>query len=141
MTPRSRRKLIVLETDRPALSEVTAVARSWYDVLSTAEPRQAKAWLSANTDDIAVFITDHSAQFYEGKSLLEQVKTQFPEVRRVVLTSYSDLSTLIEGLHNGAIQKLVQKPIDRNELAAAIVPIEAVVSGMALANRPIAKAG
>jgi len=120
--PRSRRKLIVLETDRPALSEVLAIARSWYDVLSTGEPRQAKAWLNAHTD-IAVFVTDHSSQLFEGKSLLEQVKTQLPDVRRVVLTSYSDLSTLIEGLHNGAIQKLVQKPIDRNELSAAIIPI------------------
>jgi DNA-binding NtrC family response regulator len=138
--PRSRRKLIVLETDRPALSEVLAIARSWYDVLSTSEPRQAKAWLSAHAD-IAVFVTDHSAQIFEGKSLLEQVKTQLPDVRRVVLTSYSDLSTLIEGLHNGAIQKLVQKPIDRNELAAAIAPIEALVAATPLSNRPVAKVG
>src|SRR5580692_9611758 len=129
MTPRSRRKLIVLETDRPALSEVLAIARSWYDVLATSEPRQAKAWLGTYADEIAVFITDHSSQFFEGKSLLEQVKTQLPDVRRIVLTSYSDLSMLIEGLHNGAIQKLVQKPINRNELAAAIVPIEAMVAG------------
>jgi DNA-binding NtrC family response regulator len=141
MTPlRSRRKLIVLETDRPALSEVLAIARSWYDVFPTSEPRQAEAWLKAHPD-IAVFVTDHSAQFIEGKSLLEQVKTHLPDVRRVVLTSYSDLGTLIQGLHNGAIQKLVQKPIDRNELAAAIVPTEALVAAAALSNRPTAKVG
>ena len=135
-----RRKLIVLDADQPVRTEVERIARSWYDVLSTAEPRQAKAWLTAHAD-IAVFVTDHTAQQFEGKSLLEQTKTEFPDIRRVVLTSYSDLSMLVHGLHNGAIQKLVQKPIDRNELAGAIVPIEAVVNGMALANRPIAKAG
>ena|SRR5580658_6821125 len=141
MIQRTRRKLIVLETDRPALMEVMGVARSWYEVLSTGDPRQAKAWLSENTDEIAVFVTDHAAQQFEGKSLLEHIRTQLPDVRRVVLTAYSDLSMLIQGLHNGAIQKLVQKPIDRNELAAAIVPIEVQVAGLSLPNRPITKAG
>jgi len=140
MVHRIPSKLIALDTNRPALMEIARIARPWYEVLSTVDPRQAMAWLSEHAD-IRVFVTDHATQQFEGKSLLEYVRTQFPEIRRIVLTSYSDLSLLIPGLHNGVIQKLVQKPIDRNELLAAIAPFEALAGGLVLPARPISKAG
>ncbi len=37
------------------------------------------------------------------------------------MTSYADLSVVVEGLHDGSIQKLVQKPIDTQEFLAAIM--------------------
>ena len=135
-----RRKLIALDSDRPALMEVARIARSWYDVLSTVDARQAKSWLD-DYSDVAVFITDHAAQQFGKISLLEHARLKFPQVTRVVITSYSDLSTLIQGLHAGTIQKLVQKPIDRNELAAAIVPFEAHAHAAVMQARPISKAG
>jgi DNA-binding NtrC family response regulator len=137
MVHQTQRKLIALDTDRAALVEVMRIARSWYEVLSTCDPRRAKSWLSEFTD-IAVFVTDHASQHFEGENILEYARTRFPDVRRIVLTSYGDLSQLIHGLHNGAIQKLVQKPINRSELTAAIVPYEAQAAGFAM---PISKAG
>jgi DNA-binding NtrC family response regulator len=137
MVHQTQRKLIALDTDRAALIEIVRIARSWYEVLSTCDPRRAKSWFT-EFSDIAVFVTDHASQLFEGENILEYARTRFPDVRRVVLTSYADLSQLIHGLHNGAIQKLVQKPINRNELTAAIVPYEAQAAGFTM---PISKAG
>jgi DNA-binding NtrC family response regulator len=142
MLPRTQSKLVALDSNRTTLMEVVKIARSWYEVLSTTDPLQAKVWLKEQTD-IAVFVTDHATQQCDGKSILEYARAEFSDIRRVVLTSYSDLSLLIQGLHNGAIQKLVQKPIDRNELMAAIVPFAAQAGGggMMMLTRPIYKAG
>jgi len=53
----------------------------------------------------------------------------YPDVRRIVMTSYLELGRIIQGLHNGTIQKLVQKPIDPVELQRAILPFEAQAAG------------
>jgi len=140
MVHRTQSKLIALDANRQALAEVARIARPWYDVLSTGNPRQAKTWLNEQTD-IAVFVTDLETQKFEGTSLLEDVQTQFPGVRRIVLTSYSDLGLLIQGLHNGAIQKLVEKPIDGTELMAAIVPFEAQAGVLWMPTRLVSDAG
>ncbi len=142
MLSRTQSKLVALDADRNSLMEVARLARSWYEVLPTSDPVQAKKWLTEKTD-IAVFVTDHAIQQCGDNSILEYVRLELPDIRRVVLTSYSDLSLLIQGLHDGAIQKLVQKPIDRNELTAAIAPFaaQAGAGGMIMPARPISKAG
>ena len=116
-----KRKLVVLDADRRTLHDVCDVAKLWYDVMPTHDVRTAMAWLQ-NDPDVSVFVTEQVDHAFEGSSLLEKVRTLHPKVRRIVLTNYSDLSRIIEGLHNGAIERLVRKPIDRQEFLAAIAP-------------------
>jgi len=125
-----KRKLVVLDADRRTLHDVCDVAKQWYDVLPTHDVRMAMAWLQ-NDRDVSVFVTEQVDHAFEGSSLLEKVRTLHPKVRRIVLTNYSDLSRLIEGLHNGAIERLVRKPIDRQEFLAAIAPSDGHIAAIA----------
>lgn len=137
-----KKKLIVLDGDRKSLHDICSMARLWYEVLPAADPRTALGWLQTDPN-VSVFVTEHVDQSFDGMSLLEKVRTMHPTVRRILMTTYSDLARLVEGLHNGAIQKLVQKPIDRNEFMAAIAPSEtqaAIVSAEA-PNLARARAG
>ena len=42
--------------------------------------------------------------------------------RRILMTTYHDLPSIVAGLHSGAIERLVQKPFTAAELMAAILP-------------------
>jgi DNA-binding NtrC family response regulator len=120
----NKRKMVVLDGDRTTLHDVCAVAKVWYDVLPASDPRKALAWLR-NEPGVSIFVTEHVDQSFDGMSLLEKVRTMHPDIQRIVMTTYSDLARLIVGLHSGAIQKLVQKPIDRVEFLTAVAPTEA----------------
>jgi FixJ family two-component response regulator len=71
---------------------------------------------------IGAIITEQVMRSGDGVQLLETVRTLRPQVRRIVLTTYTDLAAIIHGLHSGAIQALVQKPIVDSELLAAVCP-------------------
>jgi DNA-binding NtrC family response regulator len=114
-----------MEPDRKTLQSIRDLARPWYDVLDAGTVSQARYSLQAHSD-ISVFITQHGEGGNDCIDLLEEVRENYPDVRRVVMTSYEDLARIVRGLHSGTIQRVVQKPINPTELQAAILPFEAL---------------
>jgi DNA-binding NtrC family response regulator len=130
MTSQMKPKLLAIDTNRKTLLEISQTAAQWYEVVTTNDPKYALTLLNAKAD-FAVLICEHITGNFEGVSFLDCVRNCSPDTRRVVLSSYGDLSPLIHGLHTGAIQKLIQKPIVKSELLAAIVPsdVQAATAG------------
>jgi DNA-binding NtrC family response regulator len=119
-----KRKCIVVGADKNTLHHIKEAARHWYEVLDTTDPEQSMKLLESHSD-VSVFISQHEGERFDCVGLLERVRTAYPDIRRIVMTSYLELGQIIRGLHNGTIQKLVQKPINAPELQRAIVPFEA----------------
>jgi DNA-binding NtrC family response regulator len=139
-SPSHKRKLVVLDADRRTLHDVCEAAKAWYEVLPTHDVRQAMLWLQ-NAGDVSVFVTEQVDAHFEGSSLLEKVRTLYPDVRRIVMTNFSDLGRIVQGLHSGSIQKVVQKPIDRQEFLMAIAPTEVHAAANAAQPSNFARAG
>ena len=118
-----KRKCIVVDADKNTVQQIRNAARNWYDILETSDAAYAIQLLEKHPD-VAVLIANHGAAHFDGIGLLERVRNSYPDVRRVVMTSYLDLSRIIHGLHGGIIQKIVQKPINLPELQSAIIPFE-----------------
>lgn len=117
-------KLLALDEDDSTLGQIARVASGYYSVMQLKSPSRALGLLEADSS-IEVFVTEHVMRFGNGVELLETVRTMRPEVRRVMLTNYSDLAGIVLGLHSGAIQQLVQKPAGDLELLHAISPVVA----------------
>jgi hypothetical protein len=54
--------------------------------------------------------------------LLAEARRVRPDVRRVLLTDYSNLGEVVRGLHDTTIQQVVDKPLKEREFLAAIAP-------------------
>lgn len=113
--------LLALDGDETVLKTIARLAAPYYQVLSTRDPRRLIAWLE-NTQQIATVVTEHVLQNASGVALLETVRTMKPDARRILLTTYHDLASIVDGLHSGAIEKLVQKPFSAAEFLSAILP-------------------
>jgi DNA-binding NtrC family response regulator len=113
--------LLALDGDEDALRTIARAAAPYYQALVTRDPRRFIAWLE-NTPDVAVVMTEHVLQNATGVALLQSVRTMRPKARRVLLTTYHDLASIVDGLHSGAIEHLVQKPFTPGELLQAIIP-------------------
>jgi two-component system response regulator AtoC/two-component system response regulator HupR/HoxA len=113
--------LIALDEDENVLHAISRVAAPYFHVLVTRDPRRLLGWLE-NYPKLAVVVTEHVLRTSNGVSLLETARTMRPGARRVLLTTYSDLASIVAGLHSGAIERLVQKPFGPADLLRGIMP-------------------
>ena len=114
-------KLIVLETDCSVVRAIDAAAEGQFQVLKTSDPRRAAAWL-ASESPIAAVAANESLSAPAGLDLLAEAQCRCPTARRILLTPLSDLATIVRGLHSGAVQFIVQKPLRGRELERAMCP-------------------
>lgn len=117
----SKPHLLALDGDDTVLRTLAEIAAPWYQVLTTRDPRKLLGWLE-NYRQVSAIVTEHVLQTSHGVALLESARTMRPEARRVLLTTYHDLPSIVAGLHSGAIQHLVQKPFNSTELLTAVLP-------------------
>lgn len=114
-------KLLVLDSDDVVLKQVGRVFAGYFLVVPVRSPSRALGLLDGDRH-IRAMITDQVMRSAQGVELLETVRTMRPDVRRVLLTTYTDLASIVMGLHSGAVQMLVQKPATDAELLAAVCP-------------------
>jgi signal transduction histidine kinase len=69
---------------------------------------------------IQVLITDQRMPVMAGTDLLEIVSSDFPEVRRFLLTAYTDFETVVEAVNKGHIHGYINKPIQADEVRKSI---------------------
>jgi response regulator RpfG family c-di-GMP phosphodiesterase len=125
-----KRKCVVVNADKHTLQQLKQAASIWYHVLDTPDAEKAIQLMETHPD-VSVFIAQHDRDDFDCVGLLERVRASYPDVRRIVMTSYLEIGRIIPGLHNGTIQKLIQKPINVRELQRAIVPFEAHAAAVA----------
>lgn len=71
-------------------------------------------------EKIQVLVTDQRMPGISGTKLLEIVSRDFPEVRRFLLTAYTDFETVVEAVNKGHIHGYINKPIQADEVRSSI---------------------
>ena len=79
-----------------------------YKIFLANSGKQALEILADN--DIAVIVTDMRMPEMNGLELLEIVKKKYPNIVRIVLTGYAQVSTLIAAINSGQIHRYLVKP-------------------------------
>jgi DNA-binding NtrC family response regulator len=108
---------------------VTDLAGASYQVVFARSGESLGPALRADAS-VAVLIVDHAPNVpaADAVALLEVAREARAEVRRGLVSSYSDVGVIIRALHGGAAQFVLQRPIEAPELLAA------------LAHRPVVSA-
>lgn len=71
-------------------------------------------------EEVGVLITDQRMPGMSGNDLLVRVKSERPEIVRIVLTAYSDLDPILRAVNEGLVARYVVKPWDRDELGSIL---------------------
>jgi DNA-binding response OmpR family regulator len=114
-------KILVISSDVKLRRQVSDIAKEWFAVLSTADEREGLSRILSDAR-VTCVVTDHTTAHSNGVAVLEKVRASRPAARRVLLAEADDFASLIVGLHSGAIEYLVHKPISPVELRAALQP-------------------
>lgn len=70
------------------------------------------------SQSIDVLVTDMRMPEMDGAQLLAQVRAEFPEVVRIILSGYSELASMLRGLP--VAHRFLSKPTSREDLIASI---------------------
>ncbi len=71
-------------------------------------------------NEIQVLVTDQRMPDMTGTELLEVVSRVYPEVRRFLLTAFTDFETVVEAVNKGHIHGYINKPLKSEEVRLAI---------------------
>lgn len=65
-------------------------------------------------------ISDMRMPGMDGAHFLEQVKCQWPDTMRLLLTGYADIGSTVDAINKGEIHRYISKPWDDNDLRLII---------------------
>jgi DNA-binding NarL/FixJ family response regulator len=119
MNPSRKPRAIVVTRDPAVLRELIAAGHPSVEFIGTQDAAQVRAMLKQELAPIAV-IAEYSAGSHGVFELLLNVRTSHPQVRRMVVTDFADMSLVVEGLHSGAIDAVLYRTVDSTELRSAL---------------------
>jgi len=119
-TPKQDQQPVVLFVDDDAGNRQAfqAAFRHRMRILLAADLHEA--WALLSTNKVHVLITDQRMPATSGSELLTLVKERFPDVRRMLVTAYSDLEAIIDAVNNGGVVKYFAKPWVNDQLMNAV---------------------
>ncbi|MEM0994872.1 MAG: histidine kinase, partial [Bacteroidota bacterium] len=110
--------LLYVDDEADNLFAFKAVFRRYHRV-TLAESGAAALDILAK-EQVDLLISDQRMPGMTGTELLEQVRTQYPSVVRMILTGYSDLNAIVDAINKGKIYHYFTKPWDFEEVKLVI---------------------
>jgi len=71
-------------------------------------------------EPIELVISDMRMPEMDGTEFLQQVRQRWPDTVRLLLTGYSDISSIIEAINRGEIYRYIAKPWDDNDIVLIV---------------------
>jgi response regulator RpfG family c-di-GMP phosphodiesterase len=91
-----------------------------YQIHTALNGAEGLACLEANKESISLIISDQRMPGMSGSEFLEQAKRIRPEIIRILLTGYSDVSAIIDAVNKGEIHRYFTKPWNDEQLLAQV---------------------
>ena len=111
-------KILLIEDDVPfcKLLEKFLIKKS-FEVVTAFSASEAKAKIKETNFDL--IITDLRLPDYDGIQLMSDIKAEYPTIPVVLMTGYSDVSTAVKAIKNGAAD-YISKPFNPEEVLLVI---------------------
>ncbi|MGE5467595.1 MAG: EAL domain-containing protein [Ignavibacteria bacterium] len=117
--PETERTLLVVDDEENVLHAIRRLLRSeGCRVLVATSGAEALDLLANN--DVGVILSDQRMPGMTGTELLQRVRSMYPKVVRIILSGYTEASTVAEAVNKGEIYKYLTKPWDNTELVALL---------------------
>ena len=109
-------RTVLIVDDEPNILRALSrtLRREGYRVLQADSGPQAFDVLAS--EDVQVIISDQRMPEMSGTEFLSQVKEIYPQVVRIILSGYTELSAVTDAINRGAIYRFLTKPWEDDQL-------------------------
>lgn len=117
--PDAKPTLLFIDDEVNILSALKRLFRPLgYRILTAESGSEALALLEKENVDLA--ICDMRMPQMNGAEVLEQICIKWPDVVRILLTGYSDITSTIAAINRGEIYRYISKPWDDNDIVLIV---------------------
>jgi DNA-binding NtrC family response regulator len=110
--------VLVVDDEEPNLDLVVRLFDDDFRLLTAKNADLAVKELESA--EVAVLVTDQRMPGRSGVDLLAEAAKRWPDVRRILLTAYSDRELLLDAIKRGHVDEYVLKPWDADDLRLRI---------------------
>lgn len=114
------RPTVLFVDDEPGVTDGfrATMRRQPFRVLTANSAREARAILAETAVDVVV--SDEQMPETPGSVLLAEVRAEYPQIGRIILTGQASLEATIAAINDAAVFRFLTKPCSPPELAACI---------------------
>ena len=110
--------VLYLDDDAGNRQAFVASFRRDMRILLASTPDQV--WDLLTREQVHVMISDQRLPGLQGSEILSLVKDRHPQVRRMIMTAYTDLQAVIEAINRGGVIQFLPKPWDADQVLRAV---------------------
>jgi response regulator RpfG family c-di-GMP phosphodiesterase len=118
-TPETVRTILCVDDEPNILSALRRLFRTTGLRVLTAESGAAALDI-LSTESVDLIISDMRMPMMSGAELLQQVRSRWPAVTRLLLTGYADISSTISAINEGQIYRYITKPWNDGDLLSIV---------------------
>lgn len=111
-------EVLYVDDEEVNLRGFKANFRKYFKVHTSISPTEAIGILKEN--DIQVVITDQRMPEMTGTEFLEKILPDYPDVVKIILTGFTDIAAIQDGINRCGIYKYITKPWDFDEMKATL---------------------
>jgi two-component system response regulator HupR/HoxA len=111
-------KIMIVDDEPVNLRTLERLFRRDYQVLTA--PSGAEALMLLQQHDVALLISDQRMPEMTGIELMKNTVALRPQMARILLTGYTDVSALIEAINCGLVYRYVTKPWNNDDLRVTV---------------------
>lgn len=112
------RRVLVVDDERDILDAVSDSLAGEFDVVTESNAARALELVSSDPD-FAVIVSDQRMPRMQGFEFLNRVQ-DLCSATRLLMTGYSDIESVVQGVNQGRIYSYIAKPWNREKLAAIV---------------------
>lgn len=113
--PSETNSILILDDDEHVLKSLARLLRTEdYSISCYSDPQEALTLCSTRTFDLV--LSDQRMPKLMGTEFFLQLSQMSPETRRILISGYSDFSSVTDAFNAGVIHKFVVKPWDNIQL-------------------------
>jgi len=111
-------EVLYVDDEEVNLRGFKANFRKFFKVHTSTSPKEAVDIL--NNNDIQVIITDQRMPEMTGTEFLETILPDHPDVIKIILTGFTDIAAIQDGINRCGIYKYITKPWDFEEMKTTL---------------------
>jgi signal transduction histidine kinase len=110
--------ILYIDDDEANLIVLKATCAAELNVVTASSGREGLALLAEQ--EVAVLLVDQRMPGMTGVEVFEVAREQYPDVVRILITAFTDLTEAIAAINRGHIRRYLRKPWEPEELKAAL---------------------
>ncbi|MCK5557322.1 MAG: diguanylate cyclase [Candidatus Hydrogenedentes bacterium] len=110
--------MLVDDEDNVLVALSRLLRKESYELVTAGSGSEALALMAEQPVD--VIVTDQQMPGMTGMELLKQVKNEYPNTMRMMLTGHADVNVATTAINDGEVCRFITKPVQSDELKLAI---------------------